>query len=55
MSGDRKARAQILAALREVHDGRWDRSVGSSGGLTITWTGRIICIAACTTEWDTAL
>ena len=54
VSGDRKARAQILAALREIHDGRWDRSVGSSGGLTITWTGRIVCIAACTTEWDTA-
>ena len=54
VSGDRKARAQILAALREVHDGRWDRSVGSSGGNTITWIGRIICIAACTTEWDTA-
>ena len=54
VSGDRKARAQILAALREIHDGRWDRSVGSSGGLTITWTGRIVCIAACTTAWDSA-
>lgn len=54
ISGDRKARTQILAALREVHDGRWDRSVGISGGMTITWTGRIICIAACTTTWDSA-
>ena len=54
VAGDRKARAQILAALREIHDGRWDRSVGASGGLTITWAGRVICIAACTTEWDRA-
>jgi hypothetical protein len=54
VSGDRKARSQILAALREIHDGKWDRSVGASGGLTITWSGRIICICACTTEWDRA-
>jgi DNA-binding transcriptional ArsR family regulator len=54
VSGDRKARAQILAALREIHDGKWDRSVGASGGLTISWVGRIICIAACTTAWDSA-
>lgn len=54
VSGDRKARGQILAALREIHDGKWDRSVGAAGGLTISWTGRIICIAACTTAWDSA-
>jgi DNA-binding transcriptional ArsR family regulator len=54
VSGDRKARQQILAALREVHDGRWERTVGISGGLTITWKGRIIVIAACTTTWDSA-
>jgi hypothetical protein len=54
VSGDRKARSQILAALREIHDGKWDRCVGASGGLTISWSGRIICIAACTTAWDSA-
>jgi hypothetical protein len=54
ISGERKARAQILAALREVHDGKWNRSVGADGGLTISWTGRIICIAAATTAWDSA-
>jgi len=54
ISGERKARAQILAALREVHDGKWNRSVGADGGLTISWTGRIICIAAATTTWDSA-
>jgi hypothetical protein len=54
ISGERKARAQILAALREIHDGQWDRSVGASGGLTISWTGRIVCIAASTTAWDSS-
>jgi hypothetical protein len=54
VSGERKARAQILAALREIHDGKWDRSVGISGGLTIRWKGRIVCICACTTAWDSA-
>ena len=54
ISGERKARAQILAALREVHDGKWNRSVGADGGLTISWTGRIVCIAAATTAWDSA-
>jgi DNA-binding transcriptional ArsR family regulator len=54
ISGDRKARSQILAALREIHDGRWDRSVGFQGGSTISWEGRVVVIAACTTSWDSA-
>jgi hypothetical protein len=54
VAGDRKARAQILAALREIHDGKWDRSVGIAGGMTISWAGRVVCIAACTTAWDSA-
>jgi hypothetical protein len=54
ISGDRKARTQILAALREIHDGKWNRNVGADGGQTVSWEGRIICICACTTAWDTA-
>lgn len=46
-------RAPLLSALREVHDGRWVRNVGTDGGKTLTWTGRIVIIAACTTAWDT--
>ena len=41
----RDARAEVLAALREVYDGRWDRSVGVDGGKTLTWTGRLGLIA----------
>src|SRR6516225_2240299 len=54
ISGDRKARTQILAALREIHDGKWNRNVGADGGQTILWEGRIIVVCACTTAWDTA-
>jgi hypothetical protein len=43
-----------LAALREVYDGRWDRSVGVDGGKTLTWTGRLGLIAGCTTAIDSA-
>src|SRR5205823_8490807 len=39
LSIDHRARLPIMAALREIHDGRWDRSVGADGGQTLTWTG----------------
>src|SRR5262245_15783217 len=50
----RDARAEVLAALREVYDGRWDRSVGADGGYTLTWTGHAGLIAGCTTAIDSA-
>jgi len=50
----REARAEVLAALREVYDGRWDRSVGAEGGRTLTWTGHLGLVAGCTTAIDTA-
>src|SRR6516165_134713 len=54
LSMDNRARNQILAALREIHDGKWERNVGKDGGKTLTWVGRIIVVGACTTVWDTA-
>ena len=54
ISADRNIRAQILAALREIYDGRWTRNVGLDGGKTLTWTGRIVIIGAVTTAWDMA-
>jgi Domain of unknown function (DUF3854) len=50
----RDSRAEILAALREIHDGRWDREVGSDGGKALSWTGRLGLIAGCTSAIDTA-
>jgi IclR helix-turn-helix domain len=52
LSMDRTARAKVLAALREIYDGAWDRNVGSDGGRSIAWRGRIVLIGACTDDWD---
>lgn len=54
LSMNRDIRGQVLAAMREVYDGRWDRNVGVDGGQTLTWTGRIAVIGAVTSAWDAA-
>jgi hypothetical protein len=51
---DKKARGLVLAALREIYDGKWERNVGTGGGRTLLWNGRIAIVGACTTAWDTA-
>ena len=51
---DRNTRASVLAAIREIYDGRWERNVGTDGGATLTWTGRIVIVGAVTTAWDAA-
>jgi hypothetical protein len=53
LSMNRDARAAVLAALREVYDGRWERNVGTDGGRTLTWEGRLGVVGAVTTAWDT--
>ena len=52
MSGE--SRAEVLGALREVYDGRWSRNVGTDGGRTLDWSGRIAVVGAVTTAWDKA-
>lgn len=54
LSMNRDARGAVLAALREIHDGRWQRNVGTGGGRTLTWDGRIVVVGAVTTAWDRA-
>jgi hypothetical protein len=54
LSTNREVRGLILAALREIHDGHWVRDVGSDGGQTLEWKGRLVVIGACTTAWDQA-
>lgn len=54
LSMNRDTRGAVLAALREIHDGRWQRNVGTDGGRTLEWTGRIAVIGAVTTAWDRA-
>jgi hypothetical protein len=52
LSADRNTRAGVLAALREIYDGRWERNVGVDGGRTLTWTGRLTIVGAGTSIWD---
>jgi hypothetical protein len=54
LSAARETRGMVLAAIREVYDGKWERNVGTDGGQTLTWTGRIVIVAAVTTAWDAA-
>jgi DNA-binding transcriptional ArsR family regulator len=46
------ARAQVLAALREVYDGSWTRVMGTDGGKTLHWEGKLGLIAGCTPTID---
>jgi hypothetical protein len=54
LSMNRDTRGKVLAALREIYDGRWYREIGAEGGRTIEWRGRIAVVGAVTTAWDTA-
>jgi hypothetical protein len=54
LSMNRDMRAEMLGALREVYDGRWSRNVGTDGGRTLDWTGRLVFVGAVTTAWDRA-
>src|SRR5262249_19108509 len=54
LSMTREMRDIVLAALREVYDGRWSRNVGTDGGRTLEWTGRVVVVGAVTTAWDRA-
>lgn len=54
LSMNRDTRALVLAALREIYDGHWSRNVGTEGGKTLSWRGRLVVIGAVTTAWDSA-
>lgn len=51
---NRDTRAALLAALREIYDGKWERNVGTDGGKSLTWIGRLVVVGAVTTAWDRA-
>jgi hypothetical protein len=54
LSMHRESRAEVLAGLREIYDGRWDRAIGADGGRMLTWIGHLGLIAGCTTAIDSA-
>jgi len=51
---NKEARSTVLAALREIYDGRWERAVGTDGGKTLSWEGKCGLIGGCTPAIDTA-
>ncbi|MBV9486449.1 MAG: hypothetical protein JO246_10360 [Frankiaceae bacterium] len=53
LSMGRDMRTELLAAFREIYDGKWDRNVGTDGGTTLLWVGRLGLVGAVTTAWDT--
>jgi predicted transcriptional regulator len=53
LSMHRDKRAELLAALREIFDGSWPRHVGTDGGRTLEWSGKLGLVAACTAAIDT--
>jgi hypothetical protein len=54
LSMSRDQRAQVLAAMREIFDGRWDRHYGTDGGQVLSWAGKCGFITGCTTAIDKA-
>jgi hypothetical protein len=52
LSMHRDARAQVLAALREVYDGHWTRHLGVDGGRTLDWSGKVGLVGGCTPTID---
>jgi CRP-like cAMP-binding protein len=52
LSMNRDTRGQVLAALREIFDGEWTRHVGTDGGQTLSWSGKVALIAGVTPAID---
>lgn len=52
LAQNRDTRAQALAALREIYDGRWDRPVGTDGGRILSWQGKCGFIGGVTPALD---
>jgi hypothetical protein len=47
-----EAKAELLAALREIYDGKWTRVIGADGGRTLQWSGKIGLLFGCTRVYD---
>lgn len=52
LSMHRDARAETLAAMREMYDGSWTRRVGTDGGQALHWTGKVGFLGGATQTID---
>ena len=46
-------KAEVLAALREIYDGKWTRYIGTDGGRALHWEGKLGLVFGCTGAIDT--
>ena len=46
-------KAEVLAALREIYDGKWTRYIGTDGGRCLHWEGKLGLVFGCTGAIDT--
>ena len=49
---EKDSRGRVLAALREIYDGRWQRQLGTDGGRELAWEGKAGFVAGVTHEID---
>ncbi len=52
LAQNKDARAEAMAALREVYDGDWHRPVGTDGGKVLTWRGKCGLLGGVTPALD---
>ncbi len=52
LSEHHETRAGLLAALRELYDGHWSRTLGAQGGRTLVWQGKLGLLAGVTETID---
>jgi hypothetical protein len=45
-------KAEVIAALREVYDGKWTRVLGTEGGQKLHWAGKVGMLFAATQSYD---
>jgi hypothetical protein len=48
-----ETKAEVLSALREIYDGKWTRHIGTDGGRTLHWEGKLGFVFGCTGAIDT--
>jgi hypothetical protein len=46
--------SEMLDALREIYDGKWVRHLGTDGGRTLKWEGKLGLIFGCTEAFDSS-
>lgn len=52
LAQNKDTRSHVLAALREIYDGSWDRAVGTDGARVLHWQGKCGLIGGVTPTLD---